>query len=961
VGHLSAAPFRGALNEGVSMMYLYFIRAAAHLGCAAALLLLSCPWSPADRSARGEPMPSIVGTQGAAWNRGDPDGLTGLGWHSNGRSASTQCLARFDFAGTSDVQGWRPVHDVDRLQGTAEGLLIQIGGDDPYIHGPARDYPTGKPLWLSVRLKVARSGVGQVFFFTATRGANEADSVRFLVRGGEWQEVRVPLPPLGPGYSLRLDPPGGKGDEVVVSMLSIEARPQLEEPAWPLPTTPLLQQDALLVGSGDVELIHNRGQWGGFIVRVAGQPMAAGLARSLIGYALEGDVRWIDLAERARVTVQEAQDAVVVEARARDVDGADWLFRQEFRPNAVPGALDVPSQVSVSQARNVVYLPMFTILPGLGSFGEAKNQALFAGLEYLGQDEPSSSEADIVGPGSQRQVPDTLKITIPLMAVQANDRYVGLIWDKQPRFCAVFDSPDRLFKSRAHVIGIIFPGSDGTNRVESSLLPYAGQTLNANEPLTLRATLIGGRAQSIVPAIQQYVALRGLPPIPQAGVQWDRYLVTAATGWLDSAIRVDGRYRHAWPGSFAPQPAADAAMMMDWLALQTDDIDLRGRLRSAARGALAEVRAEESLTAAVSHVRSPAPALVYGHAAVNAARARQAARHLLTRFEPDGSLHFRKSSGGRDFGKTHFAPDANGLTARAVAAVLEAAMFSGDDELTDQGLRVLRALGKFANTVPRGAQTWEIPLHTPDILASALLVRAYTLGYELTGDAHFLEQAQNWAWTGVPFVYLVPPTTEPIGLYGTIPVLGATNWVAPNWMGLPVQWCGLVYADAIYYLARHDRAGPWSCLADGITASGVQQIWPVGSDAERQGLLPDSFALRAQVRQDAAINPGTVLANAVRLFDRPALYDCHVFRNSGLIVHAPGAIRGAQDEPGRVTFTVDAWPDHAYQVLIVGLKTIPRLAIDNRDTPLTGPHHFDEEEGWLILTLDGRASISMEL
>ena len=211
----------------------------------------------------------------------------------------------------------------------------------------------------------------------------------------------------------------------------------------------------------------------------------------------------------------------------------------------------------------------------------------------------------------------------------------------------------------------------------------------------------------------------------------------------------------------------------------------------------------------------------------------------------------------------------------------------------------------------------------------------------------------------MPFVYLTPPTTEAIGLYASIPVLGATQWVAPNWMGLPVQWCGLVYADALYRLARHDAAGPWKQLADGITASGVQQTWPRGSDTERQGLLPDSFALRAQVRNDAAINPGTLLANTAALFGRTPLYDLQVFRTAGIIVHAPGAIRVPAEAPGRVSFAVDAWPDHPYQILIVGFKRTPRVQINGQDTPLEHPHQFDASTGRLVLTLTGEPRVDI--
>ena len=116
--------------------------------------------------------------------------------------------------------------------------------------------------------------------------------------------------------------------------------------------------------------------------------------------------------------------------------------------------------------------------------------------------------------------------------------------------------------------------------------------------------------------------------------------------------------------------------------------------------------------------------------------------------------------GSTDYGRTHFCDEASGLTALPVAQLLEAAAFAGEKTMVDEGLRLLRILQKrFDQGVPRGAQTWEIPLHTPDILGSAYLVKAFALGYELTGDPELLEAAKYWAWTGVPFVYLVNPTT----------------------------------------------------------------------------------------------------------------------------------------------------------------------------------------------------------
>jgi hypothetical protein len=570
-----------------------------------------------------------------------------IAFASGEQAAFAQMIQSFDLTKDSEVQAWQPAHDVAPLQGSAEGMVIRIVGADPYIIGPPRDFPPGQLLWLRLRLRPDQAGTGQVFYFN--EGPSEANSVRFPVRGGAWQEVRVPLPPLGPGYRLRLDPPGA-GGSVVVASLSVEARLLLQEPSWPKPTAPALRPGALSLASGDLRLVHARDQFGGFALEVAGRRMAVGFTRPLIGYVREGQQRWLDLAERATVRATKEQnpqdlpskgkDALVVRAVARDKDGGAWEIRQRFSAARAPGAIAVETTVTVDRDRTVAFLPMLALLPGLGSFGASKSQGLFAGLEYL-DNEPSSSQADVVGPASKRQVPDSLQVTFPLMAIAADDRYMGLIWEQDPAFCALFDSPDRLFASGAHVMGLLFPGSNGGNRAEGSLLPYGGERLAAGKPLILRATLIGGKGKSVVPAVQQYVALRGLPPVPAPGMDLQGYVSLAAAGWLDSRIREGDRYRHAYPGGFFPQPAADAALMMDWLARQATDAALSRRLAEAARGALAQVKPEDYNAAQVSHVRYPVAPLVYGGVAENTNRARETGRGLLARFEPGGAVPYR--------------------------------------------------------------------------------------------------------------------------------------------------------------------------------------------------------------------------------------------------------------------------------------------------------------------------------
>lgn len=876
--------------------------------------------------------------------------------------AMAQELPSFDFTKAPEVARWQADNHIAGLTSEAEGMRIAISGGDPFLHGPTCDYPVGVPLWINVRVRSDEAGTGQIFFFTATRGTNEADSVRFSVpTADEWTEARVPMPALGPGTRLRLDPPGTSGT-CLVAAISFEPRVIPATPEWPKPVPPDLTA-ALSLTSGAMALRQAPDELGGFVVEVAGRQVAIGNTRPLIGYTHGGQLRWLQVAEIAKVAVQPAAGAVLVRAAFDDPDGGRWVVRQDFTRGEA-GSIDVETRVTVSEEREVVYLPMLLLHPGVGSFGAKQDHALFAGLEYMDAPDTSSSEADITGPGSKRQTPEAEKVTFPLMAIQAEGRYVGLIWDKLSEFCPVFDSPDRLYRSGGHTMGVLFPGSDGLNREEGSLLPYGGVKLAAREPLRLAATIIGGEATSVVPAVQQYVALRGLPPVPDPGRDRQNYAAYAAAGWLDSSISEDSRYRHAyWPGatSFTAGPAADPALWMDWLARVTTRPKLAARLEAAAQAALAQVEPASYNVSGVSHVRYPVGSLVYGHVAENTDQALEAARGTLASFEPDGSVVYRQAPGALDYGKTHFAPDANGLSGARVMSMLEYATVCGDPEMLREGLRVLRALDKFDDSTPRGAQTWEVPLHTPDILASAYLVRAYTMGYELTGDRALLDRAIYWAWTGVPFTYLVAPTERPVGLYATIPVFGATQWVG-SWFKLPVQWCGLVYSDALYRLIRHDPANAtlWRTLADGITASGIQQSFPT-SQPDLQGLLPDSFNLRPQTRNGVAINPGTLQASAVRLLGGPEVYDFHAFREAGILVHAPGAITDMRASANRVSFAVHGWVGQPYYVLVVGLTKAPRVRIDGKPVTLAEPHQYLAETGRLILQVQGSPRVEVGL
>ena len=128
-------------------------------------------------------------------------------------------------------------HDVSHIEATKQGMAVHIAGPDPYIFGPAREYPAGTPLFMKIRLKSSEGGSFHVFYFGSGQESSEEHSVRFAVRRGDWQEQTVPLPPMAPGFRLRLDPPGERG-VCLIESIRFTPRLTIAAPAWPKPTVP---------------------------------------------------------------------------------------------------------------------------------------------------------------------------------------------------------------------------------------------------------------------------------------------------------------------------------------------------------------------------------------------------------------------------------------------------------------------------------------------------------------------------------------------------------------------------------------------------------------------------------------------------------------------------------------------------------------------------------------------------
>jgi len=874
--------------------------------------------------------------------------------------SSGRTLARWDF--TRGTHGWQGNRVVEEVVSTTEGLLVRCKGRDPWIEGPVVEIPGPGSTIVKIRMKSTADARGQLFY---GRTFSEDRSIRFTVHNdGKWHDycLAVPHKLAGP-TRFRLDPGAGAG-QITIGFIEIQAVGQTAPPPFGRPRLPSPSSSPYSVSSGAVELVHYKGRWGNFVVNVGGREMAAGHQGGRIGIVFGDEDEWLNLGE-APVTLDSAPEGGLTStATLTDSRGAKWRICRSITPGAAD-ALNIRVQLSVDKDREVVFIPWITIFPGLGTFGTSKDQGLFAGLEYL-CDEPSSSTADVAAPNNIRRIPDPVKITFPLMAISRDGFYIGLIWEPSAMVAAAFDSPDRIYNSGAQVMELSAPAV-GQLRFENAACAHTPFRLGAGRPLTVEAVIIGGRGETVVEAVKRYVELKGLPQVPRFEGGFGAAVRLLAAGWLDSQINRDGLFRHAvWAERFRPLPAADAAMYIDWLSGHTGDSGLRGRLLNLRDKALSRIPATQPFSSSIGHAHQIAAPFVLDRLERFIRQRRAAAAASLKRFDEDGLMYYR--AGPVDYSRTHFAKHSNGLSGRVVAGILEAASLCGDRHLKDKALDLLdKQTALYAGTVPRGAQTWEIPLHTPDILASAHLVKAYTLGYVVSGEKEYLDQARYWAWSGVPFVYLRQPTAGPVGYYATIAVLGATNWKAPVWFGRPVQWCGLVYASALHLLSEFDPGGPWERIARGITAAGLQMTWPI-SDSDRGGLLPDWFDLRSQVRGGPAINPGTVQAHLPELFRLGKIYEINRLAGRGWVVHAPTEIEAVSVGKRAISIRLAGWAyNRQYRVLIAGPKKPPKEVLARRlfadaekvPAPEVAETRFHSDLNCLIITLAGPAQIEI--
>ncbi len=792
----------------------------------------------------------------------------------------------------SEESAWRATNHCSSV--VADGLLrITSTGHDPYLHCPLD--LDGGPLKLTLRARAKSGGDGAVYWATDATPIGEQQRVRLpLVHDGQWREYAVRFTVDGRLRTLRLDPGAAEG-VVEVDWMRLSR--------WRLHPLAIEQiatrDDAIVVrvrnDSNEARTVDVNGRTakiapGGVVafdvVPEGDRPIRAvrlrivspdlpPIERTLFFHRPQAEATWVSRTA-GPVRLQVAADGSIARIyrggelaavlapivrvggeiprlEAREEGDAIWLIG-----DGVNGRLSLVGDELAVRIESDSPCEG----PCLRAIGEMQ-QAIFAGLEYMERGDTSSSKLDVETDEHLRFAPPRRHMTMPLMAVATERAAVAISWDDmslQP----VFASPN------AH---------DGASDHRMTL---RGKKIAATIRVAAGSKEGGDARGGIEETILWAVRRRGLPPLPTPPRSADeQHALDLAT--LNGPLRTNDGWGHCIEPRWGRAPYGDMASTLWRLTGNVPDLP-----RIVPGGA---------------HLRNDSIYFVTGRAEEWLAHARAEIRHRIAQQQPDGSYRYDGA-----FRRGHFESTASGLCAAHAARLLELAHLTGDAEALAAGRRTLEYMKRFR--VPRGAQTWEVPLHTPDLLASAHLVWAYVRGYELTGDKTYLDEARRWALSGMPFVYQW--SDRPVMAYATIAVLGATNWQAPYWIGLPVQWVGGVYAYALGLLAPHDNTLDWRQVARGILIAGRQMQYPDGPNA---GTLPDSFALAEQERRPWNINP-CALVSLERLLDGQ-VDSLAVARDERRHVVAPFAVQIADGKA-----VVQAQVGARYQVIVDGERVI---------------------------------------
>ncbi len=714
--------------------------------------------------------------------------------------------------------------------------------------------------------------------------------------------------------------------------------------------------DQVALGSNRTRLILRKGADG---YGLAALQTAKGGKWQTVGYLprlglLATENAEVALAASGVECLQSERDAVAVSEGKARIAGVEWRFSWALTASSGSPCIDYQMTATPGADAEITALEGPMLYAGEGGTPE-RDDAIVPGLEWLVKGEESSNALDIKPehPDCLRYVPHPYKVTIPAVGVKVGGATVGLMWDvpESRAFASeagppslVFASPNRFEGHTNHLMGLFLP-SVGEHVPENERRATEPLRLKAGQELFIRASLFAdaGAADSLA-VVDEWFARYGVPePLPYPRGDLQKELAFSLSGYSkDHALWNPewGKWYSDLIVGFRPDTSPAS-----WL-LRGADVLGTGQAAEEARALVAEVMGGDARSQQLQLQHKANPDAIYEQA--------RSVRGLIASQHEDGTWRFGGEKAGEwpEEGVNYkvlgpVGASEVGLSARNATAVLEFALLTGDADATAAGLRALQAMRQFR--VPRAAQVWEVPVHTPDILASGQATDAYLAGYRLTGDEQYLKEAIYWARSGLPFVYVWSAPDQPAMQGASIPVFGATAYVL-SWFGVAVQWNGLAYASALEDLAPYDPSFPWQRVADNVVRSAMYQQ---ATEGERLAQWPDAMNFiagrkGAHGQTPPCFQPSTIVRETLRAMGQHPDLVTEIARRGKqhLAVRAQAKLDSLAWRGERLTFTATFAPTQAGAIEVIGTERPGEVRLNGTALPERTDVWRVDEPGW---------------
>ena len=620
-----------------------------------------------------------------------------------------------------------------------------------------------------------------------------------------------------------------------------------------------------------------------------------------------------------------------------DADGVKWDYEMQYTLAEDARRFKTECQLQTDGNRELLTFHGPMLYAGQGHNQEKKTAALFPGLEFLENEEQSSSTRDAAPPLNNRLVPHPYKITVPVMAVEMQKSVIGIIWNpldtwdgENQMISAIFASPNWYQYQKNHVLGVFLPTIPEwvqENHTEASI-PYP---LIPSRPVSIKTEIIVDGNASILDAVTHWTDAYGAPESLQSPRSDEEEVLLSRHGFMHTTWDEDTRKsRHCVDWAAHNEPGFGTLLWYDYLA--TKNAQVKERVLEIMRNTVADAGPEGLAARGSCHIlRWEFPFYIGNVDAALTYMETEAQQHIDTQ-ESDGSWRWHPTNE-----KTAMLGEAGeavlGTCATTALLLLKHARITRNKTSREAGLKALNFMRQFS--LPRGAQMWECPMYQPDVLAAAHAIGAYVEAYELTSEKAHLNRAAYWAETSLPFLYHWHLPDRPGMRFASIPVFGTTFYTHP-WFGIPVQWNGLVLAYYLQRLNQHTGDGRWYQIAEGITVSAMYQQW---DDGELKGTYPDGFYGFCTEGKGPHLNPEDIMVNVYTLrgldpgIKTAISGDVHL--SSGAKVEAL-----TRTNTGQLKWQLSYAEGEVSYTLVVGCRRVPQIlraryqfASSSNDTP----------------------------